>query len=137
MWRVRQRMSGAAAVGRDCGWAFYVAVQRQGSRLRRSEVFLLRAQALRPGLNCDAPPALRTGAGRARKPVRLGAGTAVPCPYKGEMRPAAWARPFFVRITLGTPLHLPKSEEADESWRGHGCAVPLHGKKRRRARDSK
>jgi len=66
--------------------------------------FLLRTQALRPGLNCGAPPrpgrgkpALRTGAGRAKKPMRLGAGTAVPCPYKGEMRPSAWARPSFVR----------------------------------------
>ena len=25
------------------------------------------------------------------------------------------------------PLHLLKSEEGDESWRGHGCGVPLQG----------
>ena len=30
--------------------------------------------------------------GRAKKPVRLGAGTGVPCPYNGKMRPSAWAR---------------------------------------------
>jgi len=30
--------------------------------------------------------------GKARKPMRLGAGTAVPCPYEGEMRPSAWAQ---------------------------------------------
>jgi len=24
--------------------------------------------------------------------MRLGAGTAVPCPYNGEMRPSAWAK---------------------------------------------
>jgi len=35
---------------------------------------------------------LRGYKGEARKPVRLGAGTAVPCPYQGKMRPAAGAR---------------------------------------------
>jgi hypothetical protein len=29
---------------------------------------------------------------KAGSPVRLGAGTAVPCPYNGGMRPSAWAR---------------------------------------------
>jgi len=85
-------MSIAAAVG-EIAVGRFMCCYRGKSRASGARRFcLLRTQALRPGLNCGAPPALRTGAGRAKKPVRLGAGTGVPCPYNGKMRPSAWAR---------------------------------------------
>src|SRR5882762_6299490 len=92
-------MSSAAAVGEIAVGRFMRCYRGKSRASGARRFFLLRTQALRPGLNCDAPPrpgrgkpALRTGAGRAKKPMRLGAGTAVPCPYNGKMRPSAWAR---------------------------------------------
>ena len=92
-------MSSAAAVGEIAVGRFMRCYRGKSRASGARRFFLLRTQALRPGLNCGAPPrpgrgkpGLRTGAGRAKKPVRLGAGTGVPCPYNGKMRPSAWAR---------------------------------------------
>jgi len=92
-------MSSAAAVGEIAVERFMRRYSGKSRAFGARRFFLLRTQALRPGLNCDAPPrpgrgkpALRTGAGRAKKPMRLGAGTGVPCPYNGERRPSAWGK---------------------------------------------
>src|SRR6266404_6344427 len=81
-------MSSAAAVGEIAVERFMRRYSGKSRAFGARRFFLLRTQALRPGLNCDAPPrpgrgkpALRSGAGRAKKPMRLGAGTGVPCPY--------------------------------------------------------
>ena len=66
--------------------------------------------------------------GRASKPVRRGAGTGVPCPYNGKMRPSAWARLPAAGRLKRRPYIYSKSEEAGEARRGHGCAVPLQRK---------
>jgi hypothetical protein len=85
-------MSSASAVGEIAVGRFMRCYNGKSRAFGARRFFLLRTQALRPGLNCDAPPALRSGAGRARKPVRLGAGTGVPCPYNGRMRPLGWGK---------------------------------------------
>jgi len=152
------------------GWAFYAAVQRQESRLRRSEVLFIAYPGLAAwaklwrasgasergeageeageawrGHGCpvplqrqdaalawarlsDAPTFIR----KARKPVRLGAGTAVPCPTKAGCglglgalsdAPTIYSKSEeAVRLGAGTAVPCPYTVQgrASRSWRWAG-----------------
>src|SRR5882757_403346 len=78
MWRVQWRMSSAAVVGEIAVGRFMRCYRGKSRACGARRFFLLRTQALRPGLNCDAPPALRSGAGEEAGEAWRGHGCAVP-----------------------------------------------------------
>ena len=77
-------MSSAAAVGEIAVGRFMRCYRGKSRACGARRFFLLRAQALRPGLNCDAPPGLRSGAGRARKAGEARRGHGCPVPLQRQ-----------------------------------------------------